>query len=218
MTTEETEYSKRSEALTLSEHMAVYETFRNYVRHEDSLINNRMTWLLSIHGFLYATYGFTIQKRIEIVEKYSIIISRTSNQEAAINTKIYGEFSRIPLLLLEMEIFLIIISIVGILISWFALKSITAAKQATSNMQNIFNTNYYVEERESVGHVFDVRSLNKQKVTLPDIAGGGNPYAKKFGLSGSMTTPWILIFSWVAAVAMSVVYLLSNGCSLFFPK
>jgi hypothetical protein len=46
----------------------IYELFRDYVKHQDSLINNRLSWLLTIHGFLYATYGFTIQKKLEVAQ------------------------------------------------------------------------------------------------------------------------------------------------------
>jgi hypothetical protein len=50
----------------LAESLLIYKTFREYIRHEDALINNRMTWVFTIHGFLYATYGFTIQKKLEV--------------------------------------------------------------------------------------------------------------------------------------------------------
>jgi hypothetical protein len=47
----------------------LYEGFREYIKHEDDLIGNRVTWLAQIHGFLYATYGFTLQKKLEIMQQ-----------------------------------------------------------------------------------------------------------------------------------------------------
>jgi hypothetical protein len=49
--------------------LKVYETFRKYVKHEDNLVNQRMSWMLMIHGFLYAAYALTVQKKLEIGEK-----------------------------------------------------------------------------------------------------------------------------------------------------
>jgi hypothetical protein len=44
--------------------LRLYEVFRGYIKHEDGLIDNRVTWLSQIHGFLYATYGLTLQKKL----------------------------------------------------------------------------------------------------------------------------------------------------------
>jgi hypothetical protein len=42
----------------LAEH---FELYRDYVKHEDELINRRLTWLLTVQGFLFAAYGLTNQ-------------------------------------------------------------------------------------------------------------------------------------------------------------
>jgi hypothetical protein len=36
---------------------------------EDELLNHRITWNLAIQGFLFATYGFSIQKLAEVQSK-----------------------------------------------------------------------------------------------------------------------------------------------------
>lgn len=44
---------------------AVFEYFglmRSYVEHEDGLISSRLTWSLTVHGFLFATYGILLGK------------------------------------------------------------------------------------------------------------------------------------------------------------
>jgi len=44
---------------------AVLEYFsriRSYVEHEDNLISSRLTWSLTVHGFLFATYGILLGK------------------------------------------------------------------------------------------------------------------------------------------------------------
>jgi hypothetical protein len=50
---------------TLSSHVH-YKIFRDYVQHEDSLINNRALWNINIQGFLFGSYAFTVQKLAEI--------------------------------------------------------------------------------------------------------------------------------------------------------
>jgi hypothetical protein len=42
----------------LAEH---FQLFRDYVKHEDELINRRLTWLLTVQGFLFAAYGIANQ-------------------------------------------------------------------------------------------------------------------------------------------------------------
>ena len=37
--------------------ISVYSLYRDYIKHEVSLINNRLTWLIAINGCLYAAYG-----------------------------------------------------------------------------------------------------------------------------------------------------------------
>jgi hypothetical protein len=44
----------------------IYELFRSYVKHEDTLIDHRTTWLIYIQSFLLATFGFSYQKKFEV--------------------------------------------------------------------------------------------------------------------------------------------------------
>src|SRR5580658_9768416 len=39
-----------------------YKLFRDYIEHEDSLINQRLLWNINIQGFLFAAYGLSVQK------------------------------------------------------------------------------------------------------------------------------------------------------------
>ena len=38
-----------------------YKIFRDYLEHEDELLNNRVTWLLLTNAFLFAAVGFTVR-------------------------------------------------------------------------------------------------------------------------------------------------------------
>jgi hypothetical protein len=46
-----------------SDGMAMAETMREIIRHEDELVNNRITWLSQLQGLLFATLGFAWDKQ-----------------------------------------------------------------------------------------------------------------------------------------------------------
>jgi hypothetical protein len=47
--------------------LVYYERLRAYVQHEDGLINSRLTWSLTVHGFLFAAFGLLAGKIADIV-------------------------------------------------------------------------------------------------------------------------------------------------------
>src|ERR1700731_3704234 len=51
------------------DNLKVYDVFRDYVKQEDNLINFRSTWIVTIQGFLYATYGVILSKKFEALER-----------------------------------------------------------------------------------------------------------------------------------------------------
>src|SRR5271170_1594006 len=109
------------------ESVKMYELYREYVRHEDGLVNYRMTWLLTIHGFLYATYGFTMQTNLQVSEKYfsdtnSSLFSKTDSEFIAVQHLLLGKHVEISFS--QIEVFMISIAFVGIAISLSAVMSI----------------------------------------------------------------------------------------------
>jgi hypothetical protein len=51
-----------AETKTASDTFAYYDRLRAYIQHEDDLISSRLTWSLTVHGFLFATYGILLGK------------------------------------------------------------------------------------------------------------------------------------------------------------
>jgi hypothetical protein len=45
----------------LTEAKQIYDLYRDYVKHEDELINRRLSWNLTLQGFLFAAYGVSFQ-------------------------------------------------------------------------------------------------------------------------------------------------------------
>jgi hypothetical protein len=51
--------------LSADDLMKYYDRMRGKVEHEDNLVNHRMMWMITLHGFLYASYGLAISPAIE---------------------------------------------------------------------------------------------------------------------------------------------------------
>src|SRR5262249_54976573 len=49
------------DALKSMDAIALYGVYRGYLEHEDELINRRLSWNLTLQGFLFAAYGVTLQ-------------------------------------------------------------------------------------------------------------------------------------------------------------
>lgn len=193
-------------SFTIGDKLETYEAFRSYARHEDNLINNRMTWMLTIHGFLYASYGFTLQKKLEILEKLKP------------RFVIWGEATNLPLheyplpfrqTLFEIEAFLGLIAVIGFLISLYAWLSVRAAKSAIVTLKRTY-------EKEHLGFPDDperkfIELNDRPKLVLPPLAGGGEKYAHEVGHSASMTIPLFLMGSWTIAFVGTVFFVVSNN-------
>jgi hypothetical protein len=59
-----------------------FKIFREYRMCEQNLLNHRITWNLAIQGFLFATYGFCIQKLVEIPNQNTNAIDRMIRTQA----------------------------------------------------------------------------------------------------------------------------------------
>jgi hypothetical protein len=49
-----------------AEVLGYYDHFRANVQHEESLNSSRLTWSLTVHGFLFAAYGILLAKIADI--------------------------------------------------------------------------------------------------------------------------------------------------------
>ncbi|MBA2594129.1 MAG: hypothetical protein M3495_03720 [Pseudomonadota bacterium] len=152
----------------------IYTLYRAYITHEDGLVNQRTTWLVTIQSFLLATFGFSYQKKYEVAEKLSAHIPPLDSL-GAVTT--------------EYNLFLLILAIVGFLIGAFAFVSIYAAVMATRAVEANWR-------QQLVGQNFRY---------LPDITGGGNSRASRYGIILSLWTPVFFIGMWLVAIFLLVL-------------
>src|SRR5690242_7379942 len=101
----------------------LYAVFRDYAKHEDDLINGRLNWNFTIQGFLFTTYGLSLQKIAEVrsqLIKPGIPWVRSMDYASAVH---------------ELRIFMIVIAIVGIFVSAFVHLSVWAARIALYELE-----------------------------------------------------------------------------------
>ncbi len=96
-----------------------YHIFRDYRLAEHNLINCRLTWFLTIQGFLFATYGLSIQKLAEVQARSS------SNLQI-------GSVS-------HLKNVLYIIPVIGLLISFLVMLSVYAAFLSLKRLKVIWD-------------------------------------------------------------------------------
>lgn len=101
----------------------IYALYRDYLKHEDGLINHRVTWLVGVQSFLIATFGFAYQKKYEILSK----------------ALLDEEICKLGFSLYLYDAFLIFLVVIGVCTSTSALKSVGAATLALENLRSGWN-------------------------------------------------------------------------------
>ncbi len=93
----------------LTDAKQIYDLYRDYVKHEDELINRRLSWNLTLQGFLFAAYGVSFQ-----------VLSNTTADPAI----------RVHLRLLPC-----VFAVVGCLVATLVLMSILAAQSSIDGLK-----------------------------------------------------------------------------------
>ncbi|HTV43832.1 MAG TPA: hypothetical protein VMF05_00825 [Stellaceae bacterium] len=170
--------------------LEIYETFRKYVQHEDHLVNQRISWMLMIHGFLYAAYALVLQTKLGIAE--------------AINGHSGDHIARIKLHhylwegVIQIYFALFMIAFIGFVISLTALRSIRAARRAAKNVQDIFESNFGVKKNHGIPKTV----TTEDGLILPTIAGGGDQNNVSRGIFSANWLPIFLMIGWVLSISL----------------
>jgi len=130
-------YSLEDQVVPSSDLLKYYELMRGYVAHEDNLINSRLTWSLTIHGFLFATLGILIGKLVDIV----VDIQKSPGPEQ-------------PEKLEQVAVFLIFLqlipAIVGFIVAYFSFVAIRGGHYAHQHLNEIAHVSGPLRIRPSV--------------------------------------------------------------------
>jgi len=169
----------------------IYRIFREYLQHEDGLANNRLSWMLTIHGFLYASYAFTIQTKIQIAQRISSDLL-TSGADSAGHAGSYP-VSFLIASIWQVDSVIFLICLVGFFISLVALVSIRAAGKANETILKVFEKQFGVQSAFGAPETV----LVANKLILPTIAGGGDHQNIPRGFLSAAWIPVFLMSGWV---------------------
>lgn len=162
---------------------AVYKAYRDYEEHENTLLNQRVTWLITMQAVTLATFGFSIQKQYELAQKIRELWSHLPVPDSA------KVVSYVPP---ELEVYdvrfavlLTGLALVGMASAITSLIGIIAAKTAQEELR----------ERWRKHH-----SETAQILKLPNIAGGGSPRAERHGATFASAIPCFFFAIWAGAL------------------
>ncbi len=155
-----------------SEAIALFNVYRDYIKHESNLMNVRMTWFLTAQAFLFSCYALLNQKRIsagsfEFVRSWHEFISDITDLKLKFSTVI-----------------LMLICFFGYLTAHRSYISVRAASLAIMALKNKWEAD---------------TAQNGAFLSLPGITGGGDDKAMNEGWASSAFLPraataiWLLI-------------------------
>ncbi len=179
--------------------VARYKIFRDYLKHEDDLINNRLSWNFTIQGFLFAAYVFSLQKIADIrlgLLNNSVVTERIK-QLKVLHT------------LYDLQLFLVIVAALGVSVSFLVYLSVSAARLAIQSLEEKWceaarswpkalsklaraDRRKLVRESLSAG----ARTHGPAPQHLPGLTGGGHPVALVLGFVAPNVLPLVLTFVW----------------------
>src|ERR1700731_488833 len=115
----------------------IYQIFREYLQHEDGLTNNRLSCMLTIHGFLYASYAFTIQTKLQVAQRINAdFLTHSPGADSAGHAGSYP-VSFLIASIWQVDSVIFLICLVGFFISLVALRSIGAAGKSNETILKV---------------------------------------------------------------------------------
>jgi hypothetical protein len=172
---------------------ATYQVFREYLQHEDGLANNRLSWMLSIHGFLYASYAFTIQTKLQVAQRINFDLLTHSPGADSEGHAGSNPVSFLIASIWQVDSVIFLICLVGFFISLVALVSIRAAGKANETILKVFEKQFGVQSAFGAPETV----LVANKLILPTIAGGGDRQNIPRGFLSAAWIPVFLMTGWV---------------------
>jgi hypothetical protein len=158
-----------------------YKAARDYITHEDSLINNRLTWLLVSQGLTFSAFSALFKPISDII--VHLHGDHCLPEKAVISLQETMDF---------LEGLQFILSFLGLCISVISFLGVQAAVRAIRKVSG------------------DYEEVSK-KAELPGLIGGGSEDAHNFGILYPRGIPIVLFFAWLFVILIQHrSYLLTN--------
>ena len=163
-----------------SEAIALYNVYRDYVKHEDTLMNVRMTWFLTTQAFLFSCYALLNQKRLsagtfELVRSWQEFVGDPTDLKFKFGTLI-----------------LTLICFFGFFTARRSYISVRAASLAVVALRSKWDAEL---------------AQNGGFANLPNITGGGDAKARDEGWASAAFLPRAAMVIWVL-IAITHCFLL----------
>lgn len=169
----------------LEKHSRLYALYRDYLKHEDDLINNRLNWNLTIQGFLFAAYSFTLQTASNI--KLQLLMKTGATPIThLLNAR-------------ELRITMIVLAWLGVGVSGGVYVSIRAARIAIEELVTKWHELYGKEYNPNPTDPIRPKD-NIHGPYLPGLIGGGNFQAHKLGFYAPLLVPFAFIAAWLLLI------------------
>lgn len=165
----------------------MYKAYRDYIVHEDDLVNQRTTWSVTIEAFVIGIFGLTYQKKMEgLITFFGLDDKRTG-----------FSINKMKEVVDVFDEFLIIIAVFGIGIALISGVAVYAAQHAIQKLGERW------EDQCSKLHLCN---------EFPPLTGGGNRLATYLGHTFPLVLPGFFIVFWALAIVW--VYVMQGGLML----
>lgn len=159
----------------------LYKEYRDYIKHEDALINQRLAWALTVQGFLFASYALVLNKMIEIERC----------------TEAGGRMPILAPLHNQAGLFLVLLCFIGVTICFCAYGSIRAAESAVSAVKETFER---MQPASAEGDRFFYRFDHPSPARLPRLTGGGTLFGEVRGRRLASAIPAVIGLVWILSL------------------
>jgi hypothetical protein len=180
---------------SLSDIFAYHERIRSYVEHEDELVNSRLTWSFTIHGFLFAVYGFLLGKA---ADQFLTLVKPGPHHPLA-------EHIIVAVFFLQA-----LVATFGVLVGVKSRNAIVAAHNAIQHLKAIARGSLPARsvDPERVAKIAPVTPL-----LLPQVVGGGDMKDLTLGARDYyLFLPLLAMWAWVVLCVVSFAI----GCATLF--
>lgn len=159
----------------------LFDIYRKYIIHQYDLFNHRTNWYVALNAFLFGTYGFTIQKRLDVLVRPDSAAERFANELWSIN------------------VFLFAMSALGVALSVLVFKLLRAASAPIKQLQTEFDimmTALAVEREQS----------SADQGRLPYVVGAFDARFMERGRTLTTLIPCIVGPAWVGIMLFTIDY------------
>jgi predicted nuclease of predicted toxin-antitoxin system len=162
---------KYEEELTIKR----YEILRDYIKHEDSLINNRLTWLLVAQGLIFSAFS-------SLFKPISDLLKTSTDLHENVDLAIISEIE-INSQIAQLKTIQCILSVLGLSISIVSFFTIWAAVLAIRELENSTLE----------------KNIKSSNTLLPDITAGRSSLARRYQLGkiAPFGIPIIIMLGWL---------------------